>query len=268
MAATKPTIVLIPGAWFHPSTYDQFISILQRLSYPTVYAPYPSLDPSDPATADAAHDTEAVLQNFLLPLIENEGKDVVILMHSYGGVPGSSAARGLAKAQRSKKAKKGGVVGLIYFSGFVLPDGASVADGQGGQLPAWVKQNEVRFPPLSLYLFSEQRLSSPIMYMKMFGLWACHINSLPTLPALTRPHHPREPSRPPLSRYRPHHRRGERITDGSSRIASLQVSGSCACVDGSRLRGSTGLSGIHRRPSHTAVCAGGDDPWDWAGVDS
>ena len=143
-AATKPTIVLIPGAWFHPSTYDQFISILQRLSYPIVYASYPSLNPSDPATADAAHDTEAVLQNFLLPLVENEGKDVVILMHSYGGVPGSSAARGLAKAQRSKKAKKGGVVGLIYFSGFVLPDGASVADGQGGQLPAWVKQNEVR----------------------------------------------------------------------------------------------------------------------------
>ena len=65
-------------------------------------------------------------------------------MHSYGGVPGSSAARGLGKVQRVGEGKKGGVVGLIYVSGFVLPGGASVADGQGGQLPAWVKQNEVR----------------------------------------------------------------------------------------------------------------------------
>ena len=163
MAAKKPTIVLIPGAWLHPSAYDQFISILQLLSFPTVFASYPSRNPSDLATADAAHDTEAVRQNFLLPLIENEGKDVVILMHSYGGVPGSSAARGLAKDQRSKKAKKGGVVGLIYVSGFVLPDGGSVVDGQKGQLPAWVKQNEVRSPSLSPSFLPGRTLSPPIM---------------------------------------------------------------------------------------------------------
>lgn len=144
MVATKPTILLIPGAWFQPSTYDLFISHLQQLSFPTAFAPYPSLNPSHPATADAAHDTETVLQESLLPLIENEGKEVVIVMHSYGGVPGSSAARGLGKVQRVGEGKKGGVVGLIYISGFVLPGGASVADGQGGQLPAWVKQNEVR----------------------------------------------------------------------------------------------------------------------------
>ena len=144
MAAKKPTILLIPGAWFHPSTYDVFIAHLQHLSFPAAYAPYPSLNPSHPAITDAAHDTEAVLQESLLPLIENEGKDVVIVMHSYGGVPGSSAARGLGKVQRVGEGKTGGVVGLIYVSGFVVPGGASMADGQGGQLPAWVKQNQVR----------------------------------------------------------------------------------------------------------------------------
>ncbi len=152
MAATKPTILLLLGAWFHPSTYNTFLSHLQKLSFPTAYAPYPSLDPSDPSTADAAHDTEVVLKDSLLPLIEDDGKDVVLIMHSYGGVPGSSAARGLSKAQRSKDGKKGGVVGLIYVSGFVLPGGASVADGQGGQLPSWVKQNEVRSPSSTIYI--------------------------------------------------------------------------------------------------------------------
>lgn len=143
MAATKPTILLIPGAWFHPSTYDAFLSRLQHLSFPTAYASYPSLNPSHPASADAAADTETVLKRSLLPLIETEGRDVVIVMHSYGGVPGSGAARGLSKVQRSGEGKKGGVVGLVHISGFVLPGGASVADGQGGELPGWVKQNEV-----------------------------------------------------------------------------------------------------------------------------
>ena len=144
MPATKPTILVLPGAWLNPSTYDAFISRLQHLSFPTAYASYPSLDPANPATADAANDTEAVLKGSLLPLVADEGKDVVIVMHSYGGVPGSSAARGLSKAQRSGEGKSGGVVGLIHVSGFVLPGGASVADGQGGNLPGWVKQNEVR----------------------------------------------------------------------------------------------------------------------------
>lgn len=151
MTSTKPTILLIPGAWLQPSTYDSFIAHLQHLSFPTACASYPSLDPSHPATADAATDSETVLQQSLLPLIENEGKDVVIVMHSYGGVPGSSAARGLSKVQRSRKGKQGGVVGLVFISGFVLPGGASVADGQGGQLPAWVKENEVRSPFLLAY---------------------------------------------------------------------------------------------------------------------
>ena len=136
MAATKPTILLIPAAWSHPSTYDVFISHLQHLSFPTAYAPYPSINPSHPAITDAAHDAETVLQQSLLPLIQNEDKDVIIVMHSYGGVPGSSAARGLSMIQRKKKGEKGGIIGLIYISGIVLPAGASVADGVGGQFPA------------------------------------------------------------------------------------------------------------------------------------
>lgn len=139
-----PTVLLIPGAWLHRSTYDFFISHLQDLSFPTAYTSCPSLNPSHPTTADAANDTETVLQEVLLPLIKNDGKDVVLVMHSYGGVSGSSAAKGLSKVTRSGEGKKAGVVGLIHISGFVFPAGASVADGQGGQLPAWVKQFEVR----------------------------------------------------------------------------------------------------------------------------
>lgn len=151
MTLIKPTILFIPGAWIQSSIYDSFLFSLQKLSFPTAYGSYPSLDPSDPATADVAADTDHVLQASLIPLIKHAGKDVVVLMHSYGGVPGSAAAKGLSKAQRAREGKRGGVVGLVHISGFVLPGGASVADGQGGQLPDWVIQDEVRSPSRSIF---------------------------------------------------------------------------------------------------------------------
>ena len=143
MNATKPTILILPGAWLPSSTYDDFIAHLQKSSFPTRYAPYPSLNPSDPTLADAAANSQHVREKSVLPLVEDEGKEVVVLMHSYGGVPGSAAVKGLGRSARAKDGKKGGVIGLIHVSGFVLAHGISVTDGTGGQLPAWVKENEV-----------------------------------------------------------------------------------------------------------------------------
>ena len=141
---TRPTILLIPGAWFPPSAYNAFLHAVRNAGYQTVCASYPSLNPKDPKHADAATDTLFVVQNYLIPLIEIEQKDVVIVMHSYGGIPGSGAATGFGKAARQQQGRKGGVVGLVHSSGFVLAEGLSCADGQGGSLPAWVKENDVR----------------------------------------------------------------------------------------------------------------------------
>ena len=80
--------------------------------------------------------------------IKDEGKDVVIIMHTYGGVLGGAAAKRLSKFTRTHEGRRGDVVGLVHISGFVLPVGASVADGQGDQLPERVEGNEVRSPSL------------------------------------------------------------------------------------------------------------------------
>lgn len=152
MPTPNPTILFIPGSWLPPSTYSTFLSHLQTASFPTAYATYPSLNPSDPSTATPAADSQHVRGKYLLPLVEEEGKDVVVVMHSYGGVVGSAAAKGLSKSVRTRSGGKGGVIGLIHITGFVLPHGSSVVDAVGGELSPWVKQNEVR-PRVSFRLW-------------------------------------------------------------------------------------------------------------------
>ena len=46
--------------------------------------------------------------------------------HSYSGIPGSSALKGLGKDDRTAEGYKTSVVGLLYLGSFVLPLGQSV----------------------------------------------------------------------------------------------------------------------------------------------
>jgi len=127
--STRLIIILVPGAWMHPSTYETFLTILHNDGSPTSYASYPSLNPVDPLKADVVADSASICKRVMLPLIEQQGKEVVVVMYSYGGMPGSVASAGLGKIQRAHQEKKGEVVGLVFISGFVLQEGASVADG-------------------------------------------------------------------------------------------------------------------------------------------
>ncbi|KFY15305.1 hypothetical protein V492_02086, partial [Pseudogymnoascus sp. VKM F-4246] len=99
------------------------------------------LNPTPPA-ADATCTADALsLRVQLLPLLE-EGKDVVVVCHSYGGIPAGGAARGLAKKEREARDEKGGVLGLIYLTSFVVPEGVSLVQFLGGQHAPYVQQNQ------------------------------------------------------------------------------------------------------------------------------
>jgi pimeloyl-ACP methyl ester carboxylesterase len=137
------TILFVPGAWITPAFYQPFIHALSHASYDVQYAGYPSLDPEEPLTATCQVDSDAVT-DILQSLVEDEGKDVVVFMHSYGGMPGSAAASGLSKVQRVQEGKTGGVIGLLYLGAFVVPEGHSCAGLQGGALPPWILLDQVR----------------------------------------------------------------------------------------------------------------------------
>ena len=142
---TKPHVFIVPGAWHPASAYRQFQEQLESSGYPTFTATLPSVGSSSPTTATCSEDTNFVRRQ-LLPLIENEGKDVLLLTHSYGGIAGAGAAHGLSKTTRTQEGKKGGVIGLIYLSAFVVPEGTSLLMALGGKHAPFLVPDNVSWP--------------------------------------------------------------------------------------------------------------------------
>ena len=127
MASPKPTLLIIPGAWHTSIYFDPLLAVLSKHAYPTVCKALPSVAPSNPKAHTAQTDAEFVRNSLLLPLLD-EGKDVIVIMHSYGGQAGSAAAFGLGVEERKKAGLHGGVLGLVYICAFVVPSGKSVGD--------------------------------------------------------------------------------------------------------------------------------------------
>ncbi|MCJ1371275.1 hypothetical protein MMC20_002490 [Loxospora ochrophaea] len=139
----RPTIVILPGA-FHPaSTFRAIIPYLQDVGFPTVVETLSSVNPSDPTSTTCASDALSFRDKALVPLIEMENKNVVLLLHSYGGVVGGAAAVGLDKSTRLSQNKSGGIIGVCHLSANIVPEGETVLSTIGGQLPPFIKPESV-----------------------------------------------------------------------------------------------------------------------------
>lgn len=122
MATIKPTIVIAHGIWHSPPTYEKLITALQREGY-EVYAPFlPSCTGASPPTISLPEDTQ--LFRRLIEILVDQGKTVIITMHSYGGAVACNAIEGLDINSR----KEGGVAHLIGISAHVHPTDFSILD--------------------------------------------------------------------------------------------------------------------------------------------
>ena len=142
-SSNKPTIVLFAGAFADPSCFDRIKPLLGDAGYPTVYASVPSLRPKDLESTSCANDAQFARDNTLLPLIDGEHKDVIVFVHSYGGVVGGAAAAGLSKRARAARGEAGGVVGLVYLVGNIVLEGETLLHAVGGSYPPFIKQGKV-----------------------------------------------------------------------------------------------------------------------------
>lgn len=71
---------------------------------------------------------------------------MVLVMHSYGGIPGNGSAVGLSKKERERedKKKKGGVVGLVLVSAYAAREGQTVRRDLAPRDPKLVEKSLAR----------------------------------------------------------------------------------------------------------------------------
>ncbi|KAF4954338.1 hypothetical protein FGADI_5361 [Fusarium gaditjirri] len=137
----SPTVLAVPGAWHTIESFEPIRKIFTHRGYQFVSQNAPGLHD---ANATCQDDAESLRRKLLLPLIE-DSKDIVVLMHSYGGMYGSQAVQGLSKKEREQAGKKGGVIALIYVSAVTPVEGKTTLDMMGTDaknLPPWVEYNE------------------------------------------------------------------------------------------------------------------------------
>ena len=145
MTSSHQSFLIVPGAWHQPEMYEKLVTLLQEAGYSALVGSLPSCDAQDPQDVTCSKDAEAVREH-LIRSMETDGKDVVVVCHSYGGIPGAGAAHGLSKIARAKGEKKGSVIGLIYVSGFVVPEKSSLLDIMGGKHAPYVGADQVPVP--------------------------------------------------------------------------------------------------------------------------
>ncbi|KAJ4354444.1 uncharacterized protein N0V89_006181 [Didymosphaeria variabile] len=133
MPSPKPTLVLVPGSFALPEFYANVVSAVKSAGYDIHMIHNLSTGlaanegrPEGPHSMyeDAAQIAETISK------LSDEGKDIVLFAHSYGGVPATQSLKGLSKEAREKEGKKGGVVRIAYMTCIVPAVGATAALGE------------------------------------------------------------------------------------------------------------------------------------------
>ena len=116
----SPIIAIIHGACQPAPLYVPFTKALDAHSLPSYIISLPSCDAS-PSHKDFSADVTLIRDTVTKSL--DDGKNVIVVMHSYGGIPGSAALKGLGKTERSKAGKETAVLRLVYVCSQLLREG-------------------------------------------------------------------------------------------------------------------------------------------------
>lgn len=132
---SKPTIVVIPGGACPVVFYNDLVSSLTKHGHEAEthnlrsYTDNPKGSEPQGLAEDAAYLHEKI------EALADQGKDVVVVGHSYGGLVTTDAAHGLSKAERARAGKRGGIVRIIYLTCIVGAVGSSSAETCADRLP-------------------------------------------------------------------------------------------------------------------------------------
>lgn len=153
---SKPTFVLVHGAFHRPVVWDPVVSELDKAGYSAIAPGLPSSDPqrkSSPVT-DNSEDV-ATIRKAVSELVQEH--DVVVVMHSLGGLSGSDSLEGLDKQTCTSKGLKGGVIRLIFICAYLVPEGFTYPLNKDTETPHTKFDHEVSrqlLPSFAIWLIS------------------------------------------------------------------------------------------------------------------
>lgn len=149
-----PSIVLVPGSFTSPSFYEDILQPLLTKGYDTQAVKLKTVISKGPYSPDpplpTVHNDAAAIAEVITKLAD-QGRDVIVIGHSYGGTPASESIKGLNKESRKAHGKEGGVLRLAFISALVPEVGktpGSVCEGlDGGQVAFDIDVSTSTFTP-------------------------------------------------------------------------------------------------------------------------
>lgn len=163
-------VVICHGSYHTPKPFGPFLAALRAQGIEAYCPQLPTSDLTKLNVGDPSHpdynrnpppggypqpgDDTVIIGHLLSRLIEGEGKNVLLVGHSSGG--GSATAAAVPELQartRQTKNLSGGIVGIFYECGFLIPIGESVhsffqpKDGSPPVVPPYC-QLHVSYHPL------------------------------------------------------------------------------------------------------------------------
>lgn len=158
---SKPSIILIPGSFGLPEFYDPIVNAIKSKGYEIIALHLPSVGPNAGLPRDgpppSMYDDAACIATETEKLV-NQGKDVVLWAHSYGGIPMTQSTKGLGKEERKATGKSGGIVRLAYMTCLVPEIGMNAAGvlsdvpkDQQLDLKISVRSTHLPFFPITLF---------------------------------------------------------------------------------------------------------------------
>lgn len=127
---TKPTLLLVPGAWHSPTHYAPLTEALTQAGYKCEAVALATVDPKDPAHTNADSDVEVIAA--AIERLLAAGEDVVLVTHSYGGIPTQSAAWRFVDhddhddTPRAATATAARITGIAMMCAFLYPPHTSL----------------------------------------------------------------------------------------------------------------------------------------------
>ena len=139
MADSKPTFVFFPGAFSPAEVYDPVGLHLRNHGYPTKAFCFPSglttTVENRVFPAQCVEGDVAFVREHVKALVADELKDVIVVCHSYGGVPVTDAiTKELGKKDRQVRELGGGVRRIIYIMSVATAEG----EHKDLEMPTWI----------------------------------------------------------------------------------------------------------------------------------